>query len=160
MVDGFLVIVFIVYLISSFSKAGKKKKPCAPQRKRSPMRGRARGEQVDWQAMERDRKTQEGFAGAFETRDMHEETDSCKTDRMHLHEVSQQQFEVAAEGEDPCHVGTAGYDDVGFDESDDTRQQLAQDVLRGVIMSEILARPQERFARAAMMRNRRDDGGQ
>lgn len=160
MVDGFLVIVFIVYLISSFSKTGKKKKSGTPQRKRSPMRGRVQGEQADWQAIERDRQTQEGFAGAFETKDLHEETDSCKTDRMHPHEVSQLQFETAAEGEDPCHVGSAGYDDIGFDESDKTRQQLAQDVLRGVIMSEILARPQERYAQAAMMRNRRDDGGQ
>lgn len=67
--------------------------------------------------------------------------------------VSQATLAQAAEGEDPCHIGgTKDMDEPNsaytsevsplFDTDD--REALAQDILRGVIMSEILARPCER----------------
>lgn len=67
--------------------------------------------------------------------------------------VSQATLAQVAEGEDPCHIGGTNDTDKPnsaytsevsplFDTDD--REALAQDILRGVIMSEILARPCER----------------
>lgn len=73
---------------------------------------------------------------------------SCDQRRMHLHEVSSEQMQYAAEGEDPCHVGSAPEDhEMNEDESEQEIGQFGQDVLRGVIMSEILTRPCERMMR-------------
>ena len=65
----------------------------------------------------------------------------------------------AAEGEDPCHRGDAraqedAHPDTAFsyDEQEQMNSALAQDVLRGVIMSEILKRPS---SRTAIRRNER-----
>ncbi len=69
---------------------------------------------------------------------------------LHANTVTQIQMAEAAEGEDPCHVGSAppdthlddAYSDAHspiFDTED--ADTFAQDVLRGVIMSEILMRP-------------------
>ena len=66
---------------------------------------------------------------------------------------------MAAEGEDPCHAGsapdapeTADMDNMqdmdsayAYDPQQD-KQALMQDMLRGVIMSEILTRPCDRMA--------------
>ena len=74
----------------------------------------------------------------------------CERSRIHLHEVSQQQMDGAGEGEDPCHRGSAAVadtpDDFSYDEEEKERSAFAQDVLRGVIMSEILTRPCKRTA--------------
>lgn len=75
--------------------------------------------------------------------------------------VSQQQMDEASEGEDPCHVGGAVFgedpDDASaiehspiFDTEDP--DAFAKDVLRGVIMSEILTRPQDRSRGTGMKR--------
>ena len=75
--------------------------------------------------------------------------------------VSQQQMAAAGEGEDPCHVGgdavEAAFDDALTMENSpifDTEDPdaFARDVLRGVIMSEILTRPQDRRRGAGMKR--------
>ena len=116
------------------------------------MRTRAQGEQADRRAQERDQQTQAGFGDAFDHSWQHAEKMPCQEQPMHLHEVSQQQFLSAAEGEDPCHAGGVSRKDEFFDVQNTEHDTLAQDVLRGVIMSEILMRPHER---AALRRGRR-----
>ena len=93
----------------------------------------------------------EGFQSAFS--DHAAAAQPCNQQRMHLHEVSGEQMQHAAEGEDPCHVGDAREECVIEPASqDETSVQLEQDILRGIIMSEILTRPCERMA---MRRGRR-----
>lgn len=159
MEDSPILLVFlIIYLIAASSgkkqKAERKKK--APlhteqKRKHSPMRAGAQGEMLDWRSILRTEKTFKGFEEAFNQHVPRDE--ECERQPIHLHEVAQEQMEQAAEGEDPCHAG--GYDRVegmaeGADvQAEHTNNAFAQDVLRGVIMSEILTRPQERIARRA-----------
>ena len=108
---------------------------------------------MDRRAEVRDRQTHKGFHEVFEDK-MPGSPDLCDERPIHLHDVSQRQFADAAEGEDPCHVGgTMIQDDQMFDLPKDPEQDaFVQDVLRGVIMSEILTRPQDR---AAIRRGRR-----
>jgi len=155
--DGFnlgdlisLIIVFSLYLVAASGRKKKGKKGTHVRERRKPMRTRAQGERADRREAQRDQQTHAGFADAFE----HDERKSCAAQRMHLHEVSQQQFAHAAEGEDPCHAGGAALqEEQSFDlQGDINHEALAQDVLRGVIMSEILTRPHER---AALRRGRR-----
>lgn len=148
-----LIIVFAVYLIAASS--GKKKHGRGKTRQgHAPMRTRMQGEQADGRAQARDRQTYAGFGDAFEAEHAQAEKAFCDVKQMHLHEVSQQQFAEASGGEDPCHAGGAALqDEMPFDlQKDADSTVLAQEVLRGVIMSEILTRPQER---AAMRRGRR-----
>lgn len=69
---------------------------------------------------------------------------------MRFEQASQTQMHAAHEGEDPCHMGAADeklalqedspvYRSPIFDAED--RDAFAMDVLRGVVMSEVLARP-------------------
>ena len=147
-----LIIVFAVYLTAASSSKKKKGK----QKRRSPMRSRAQGEQRDARAKARDAQAQAGFGNVFDqaSKPTAKAQERCETRQIHLHEVTQQQFARAGEGEDPCHAG--GYsaleeEEFAFSKTEDA-EALAQDVLRGVIMSEILTRPQER---AALRRGRR-----
>ncbi|MBQ8619966.1 MAG: hypothetical protein IJ418_20995 [Clostridia bacterium] len=149
-----LLLIFIIYLIAGFSK--KKKTKQAPAKKKAPMRTRAQGEQRDVRAALRDRQTMDGFSSAFAEPAAREDA-PCAQQRIHLHEVSQQKLREAAEGEDPCHLGgEAAQEDGAYSEADGAQEALRQDVLRGVIMSEILTRPQER---RAMQRSRREYHG-
>lgn len=145
-----LILFFIIYLIAGAS--GKKKgKKRSRTRERGPMRNRAQGEQYDPRASRQDRQTMEGFHSAFSDHTAAEQP--CDQKRMHLHEVSGEQLQHAAEGEDPCHVGDAREERVMESAvQDETSELLAQDILRGVIMSEILTRPCERMT---MRRGRR-----
>ena len=142
------IIVFVLYLGVAFSRAKKGKKSAQNRERRSPMRTRAQGEQADRRAAERDRQTRAGFDAAFDHGSQKDGRLVCEKQPIHLHEVSQQQFIDASEGEDPCHAGGAVLqEDSSYEVSDDTNHgMLAQDVLRGVIMSEILKRPHERAA--------------
>lgn len=76
----------------------------------------------------------------------------CQTSRLHLHDVTQEEMDAAGEGEDPCHGGHAPEPapaqtaDLFVDVQEE--EALSQDVLRGVIMSEILTRPCERRKRS------------
>ncbi len=76
----------------------------------------------------------------------------CQTSRVHLHEVTQEEMDGAGEGEDPCHGGhapdPAKETADSFDAWELDAHELSQDVLRGVIMSEILTRPCERRMRS------------
>ena len=150
-----LILFFIIYLVAS-SSSGKKKKQKRSAGRQGPMRNRTQGEQRDARAQQRDRRTKEGFHTAFEASS---DEKCCEQKRMHLHQVSEEKMQRAAEGEDPCHVG-------GIQDAMDLRQEalleedaqqpIGQDVLRGVIMSEILMRPHER---RAMQRSRQRTNG-
>ena len=67
-------------------------------------------------------------------------------------------MEQAGEGEDPCHAGAAPERPPMDDETreeDVQRAAFESDVLRGVVMSEVLTRPSERAALRRMKRGRR-----
>ena len=144
-----LLLFLIIYLVTASSgKKGKKKK-------RAPMRTAREGERMDARQMKRNQETAAGFASAFERIPKQEtltKDAACDVRPLHLHQVTQEQMSEAGEGEDPCHIG-GNRRDLEFEEyAYDDRYALGQDVLRGVVMSEILIRPQER---RAMQRNRR-----
>ena len=154
--DGFnlgdlisLIIVFSLYLTAASGQKKKGRKNAHNGKRRMPMRTKARGEQADWHAHERAAQVQAGFDTAFHHESYHTVKASCEKDPIHLHRVFQLQFADASEGEDPCHAGGVEInDDSPFDMIKDTDSEMcAQDVLRGVIMSEILTRPHERAAR-------------
>ena len=66
---------------------------------------------------------------------------------VHLHDVSQEQMNLAQEGEDPCHAGSAPAvteEETPQAPGNPLREAMADDLLRGVVMSEILTRPCQR----------------
>ena len=144
-----LLLFLIIYLIAaSSSKKGKKKK------KRLPMRSAREGERADVHQMKRNRETAAGFDAAFEhtqNTKYAEARDDCDKKPLHWHEVTPIQMCMAAEGEDPCHAGGHTMQEEPEERMDDYADMLRQDVLHGVIMSEILVRPHER---KSMQRNR------
>lgn len=75
----------------------------------------------------------------------------CAKRLLHLHEVSQQVMEAAGEGEDPCHPGGRPAEEQ-VDAPVAQPNELAQELLRGIVVSEILTRPCDRMA---LQRNRR-----
>ena len=73
--------------------------------------------------------------------------------------ADEQAMEQAGEGEDPCHAGAAPKrpePDEAYEPTEEEARRAAfqSDVLRGVIMSEILTRPGERAAVRRMKRGR------
>ena len=150
-----LLVFFIFYLIAGSSGKKKKSRRHKESERLGPMRTRAQGERFDPKAMRRDQQTLEGFETAFEQVTEHP---SCESERIHLHEVSQRDMLSASEGEDPCHGGNSAIQS-SFDslmEENETPNALREDVLRGVVMSEILMRPHER---RALQRSRREYHG-
>ncbi len=130
--------------------SGKKKKKAGKQRRRSRRSGRSL-EDVLGGAMQKaaEHRTAEPDS------DMREA--DCEAKPIHLHSVSQQTMRSAGEGEDPCHAGNSRIRTEEIGETpvpQDADNVLAQDVLRGVIMSEILTRPRDRVA----MRRRENHG--
>lgn len=148
-----LLLFLSIYLIAASSgsnkkKRGKKNAPVYPgaSEQRSAMRTQVQDEQADWRAVLRTQQVQRGFDEAFAAHGPEEE--ACESQPIHLHTAGQSQMMRAGEGEDPCHAG--GYmhsetpEETDTSAQEQTRSALAQDVLRGVIMSEILTRPHER----------------
>ncbi|MFR2494948.1 MAG: hypothetical protein ACLTBF_04310 [Christensenellales bacterium] len=88
--------------------------------------------------------------------------DPCEQEaepHIHLHHADEQAMEQAGEGEDPCHAGAAPKrpePDEAYEPTEEEARRAAfqSDVLRGVIMSEILTRPGERAAVRRMKRGR------
>lgn len=71
---------------------------------------------------------------------------------LHLHSVTQKQMSAAGEGEDPCHAGSAPRPaperELAAEAAEPSEDSAAaRELLRGVILSEILERPCERRAR-------------
>ena len=146
--DDFLsiLVVVIFYLVVTMNGNKKRKKKNAG--KKAPRTRRTAFEQAFTAQESREAAEQASLAGRKPNDAYHEA--ECAASRIHLHETTQQQMHEAGEGEDPCHAGTAPdmHEETEFSYDEDTEQQnaLAGDVLRGVIMSEILIRPCERNA--------------
>lgn len=139
------VLIVLVYLFAAVS--GKKKK----QKSRKTQQAKRRRTDFAQAFASREADAQDALRRSAPD-DAH--ADECAAERIHLHEVSQEQFSLAGEGEDPCHAGGTPAQEDAFDmeESGEAQRAFAQDVLRGVVMSEILTRPCDR---AASRRNRR-----
>lgn len=139
---GFLVMV--IYLIAVFSGKKKKNQKAKQKQRRNFERAFASRAQENRRQMERGAKTDVLSAEAI----WFPEHEACEAQRVHLHTVTQQQMHEAGEGEDPCHAGSATEipDETILTSEEETDSELAKDVLRGVIMSEILMRPCERMA--------------
>ena len=118
-----LPILLILYVIAV---SGGRKKKATKQRQR-PARAASRAQKRE-DARARTEQTAQGFSTAF----------------------ARAQSQPVPEGEDPCHP--APKREQTAEQAHETEQEtepdaLAQDVLRGVVMSEILTRPCERRAR-------------
>ena len=152
--DDFLSIIVVVALYLAIASGGNKKKKARNAKQRASRAREAAFDQAfagSGKASVRTTSSQEKSALVCDK--------ACETSRIHLHEVTQQQMMESAEGEDPCHRGDATEaEDVhaaaafSYDEMEKEQGAFAQDVLRGVIMSEILTRPSDR---AVLRRNRR-----
>ena len=145
-----LVMVFYVFVVVT----GNQKKKTKNAKQRASRARRAVFERA-FENME----AEASQASATQAVNTQETREACEGSRVHLHEVTQQQFHESAEGEDPCHRGGApaaesscAEDTFSYDAQEEEHNTLAQDVLRGVMMSEILKRPSER---AAIRRNGR-----
>ena len=135
------LLVAALFVMVQVAAGGKKKK-----KKGSPNRPPVKKNEAK-QAAPTDRpeaKTAEESARVFERHEAQsgfdDPCDSEDAPRIHLHQADQQAMEQAGEGEDPCHAGAAPFE---------------SDVLRGVVMSEVLTRPSERAALRRMKRGRR-----
>lgn len=156
-----LVIVFLIYLV--FGGKSKKKKEEAKARREKRLAERARKSDfhtafTDPQdhVQQRSDAVRPAAAQRPETRmPMHaQEGRPCEERPIHLHEVTPWQMDEAGEGEDPCHQG--GLQSGGHaDETEESevfeaayehtaQDQRAQELLRGMIMSEVLTRPAQR----------------
>ena len=146
LVAAFFVIVEVIAV-------GKKKKKRPAAKLHEPKRA-APPEMPQKQADETSRER----ARVFEQAD--EFDDPCEQEaepRIHLHHADEQAMEQAGEGEDPCHAGAAPKrpePDEAYEPTEEEARRAAfqSDVLRGVIMSEILTRPGERAAVRRMKR--------
>lgn len=148
LVAAFFVIVEVIAV-------GKKKKKRPAAKRHEPKRA-APPETTQKQADETARER----ARVFEQADKSD--DPCEQEaepRIHLHHADEQAMEQAGEGEDPCHAGDAPKrpePDEAYEPTEEEARRAAfqSDVLRGVIMSEILMRPGERAAVRRMKRGR------
>ena len=146
-----MILMVAIYLVVAFAE-GKKKS--------AKKQARRRAEKTAFDML----RSASGKIHAQERKDARKggntaQTHMCESASIHLHDVPQSVMEHAGEGEDPCHAGGVpvsdeteiGREEIGFD-SDFQQSEAMQDILRGVIMSEILTRPCER---RAVQRNRR-----
>jgi len=147
MEDFLSMIALMIIYIAVAAANGKKKKKAK--------KTRAKGFQTafDGGAPAREGRRSTQSKRPLEGRQMAFEKD-CESRPIHLHEVSDSVMRHAGEGEDPCHAG--GVDtrrpvsqgkeppmDIVPDAEAEC-SEFAQDMLRGVIMSEILRRPCDR----------------
>ena len=124
-----LPILLILYVIAV--AGGRKKKTSKQNRQRQrPARAASRTQTREERARTHTEQTAQGFSTAF----------------------AREQSAPVPEGEDPCHPAPKR-EQVQADgpmhepEQETEPDALAQDVLRGIVMSEILTRPCERRAR-------------
>lgn len=144
--DDLVVVVLIVFAVFNAVRNGKKKK------KKGQSAGPALSAKQKRAAAQKDRQADfsAAFARSHESAESKAKTKAAKDERLHgpgvhLHDVTQEQMNLAQEGEDPCHAGSAP---VAMPEeaapANPLREAMADDLLRGVIMSEILTRPCQR----------------
>ena len=152
------LLVAALFVMVQVAAGGKKKKKGGPNRppvKKTEVRQGAPTERPE-------AKTAEESARVFERHEAQsgfdDPCDSEDAPRIHLHQADQQTMEQAGEGEAPCHAGAAPERPPMDDETreeDGQRAAFESDVLRGVVMSEVLTRPSERAALRRMKRGRR-----
>lgn len=150
-----LVVLIVFYVVAAASRKNKKNRKggAKPSQKRPAREPWDEIRENLTRAMETLEAAKEAPKPLRAEGALHQEQ-PCQTQSVHLHEATQQQMLDALEGEDPCHVGGANADDANAGGSaltgaraaayagEETEQsELAQDLLRGVIMSEILTRP-------------------
>lgn len=152
--DNFLSILVVAIFYLAIAFGGNRRKKAQNAKRRA---SRKRQSAFDQAFSNSEKGTAQPATRQRKDMDLHQQ--ACASSRLHLHEVTQQQMHDSAEGEDPCHRGgVRAEEDIhdsaafSYDEQGEENTALAQDVLRGVIMSEILTRPIER---AAMKRNGR-----
>ena len=151
LVAAFFVIVEVIAV-------GKKKKK-RPAAKLHESKRAAPPEMPQNQADETARERARVFEQADEADEFDDPCEQEAEPRIHLHHADEQAMEQAGEGEDPCHVGAAPkrlpLDDGDEPEAlDEQHAAFQSDVLRGIIMSEVLTRPNERAALRRMKRGR------
>ena len=151
LVAAFFVIVEVIAV-------GKKKKKRPAAKLHEPKRATP-PETTQKQADETARERARVFEQADEADEFDDPCEQEAEPRIHLHHADEQAMEQAGEGEDPCHAGAAPkrLTQEEEDESagkDEQRAAFQSDVLRGIIMSEILTRPGERAAVRRMKRGR------
>ena len=153
----FVAALFVMVQVAAGGKKKKKKKgsPNRPPVKKTEARQGAPTERPE-------AKTAAESARVFERHEAQsgfdDPCDSEDAPRIHLHQADQQTMEQAGEGEDPCHAGAAPERPPMDDETreeDVQRAAFESDVLRGVVMSEVLTRPSERAALRRMKWGRR-----
>ena len=152
----FVAALFVMVQVAAGGKKKKKKgSPNRPPVKKTETRQAAPTDRLE-------SKMAEESARVFERHEAQsgfdDPCDSEDAPRIHLHQADQQTMEQAGEGEDPCHAGAAPERPPMDDETRETDVQRAafeSDVLRGVVMSEVLTRPSERAALRRMKRGRR-----
>lgn len=152
------LLVAALFVMVQVAAGGKKKKKGSLNR--SPMKKTEARQGAPTEQPEA--KTAEESARVFERHEAQsgfdDPCDSEDAPRIHLHQADQQTMEQAGEGEDPCHAGAAPERPPMDDETREENVQRAafeSDVLRGVVMSEVLTRPSERAALRRMKRGRR-----
>ncbi|MBR5224053.1 MAG: hypothetical protein IKV90_00110 [Clostridia bacterium] len=167
MEDLLSVVVFILYLIAVMVSGKKKKKrEQKSTRQRMPQFGQA-FEQLFESMTASESAEKEKAASASSSLPVLEGTDPCHESMLgesrsfsRYNSVSQLEMQAAGEGKDPCH-GSENGRDLGEEESPvyclpifdtENREAFAKDVLRGVIMSEILERRSHQRAGAGMKR--------
>ena len=138
--------IIVVVLIALVSASGKKKKAekLARQRKQAE---KPREAKLDQAFAPKQAETLKRQAERQAPKKAVREAD-CDKRPLHLHEVSQPQMAQAGEGEDPCHAGSHPLEELSSVYEPQTAQidLRGQELVRGVIMSEILRRPCERMA--------------
>lgn len=152
---GMLIsLVWIIPFVVIIAVAEKEKRKKQQQKQRQPLQSTARSAAQPKQTPPK--QTQRAMAQAGEGEDpCHEE--QLRPERPGMKLVTPQTLEGAGEGEDPCHVverpdtqTDSAYDVPARAEVDAHR--LAEQVLSGVIMSEVLKRPAERRLQQRMRR--------
>ena len=150
---GFLIFV-VIYLVATISEKTKKHKEKAEKKTKQTV--------LPAQAFESDEEEADDLPE--EEQPTAASDDPCKQEEqppIHLHQVTEQQFEAAQEGEDPCHAGGVTavrlehHDGEEASEADLEAMRQDSDILRGVIMSEVLMRPAERAALRRIRRGKR-----
>ena len=174
MEDLISIIVLILYFVAvSASKKNKKKKKADKKiaRKRSVDFEQAFEHVIDTISSEIGEKAAQSApaqATQIGLKQEHEGEDPCHKAMlppqqlsMHMKNVSQAEMRDAGEVFDPCHDSDIAAS-VAFEEDSpvyrspifdtEDKEAFAQDVLRGVIMSEVLSRPNSNRLRAGMKR--------
>ncbi len=151
---GFLIFV-VIYLVATISEKTKKRKKKAEEKAKQTV--------LPTQAFESGEKEEDDLSEEQPAEKMVFD-DPCNKEEqppIHLHQVTEQEFEAAQEGEDPCHAGGAvtmrleHHDEEHMPETDAENMRQDSEILRGVIMSEVLMRPAERAALRRIRRGNR-----